>query len=158
MNAPMPTLQGTLTDEVASMVAFIKLLTREQHALTDGDTEALGPIGEEKAALVDRLNLYGEQRNKQLAAAGLGADRLGMEAWLAANPKDAAVRQQWARLKACVNEARELNLLNGKLIALRLQANQQVLGALLSTQNQNNLYGRDGQPTQLSGRRIIDAV
>ena len=154
----MPTLQGTLADEVSAMVEFIKLLTREQQALSAGDTEALGPIGEEKATLVDRLNRLGEQRNKLLVAAGMGADRLGMEAWLAANPKDAAVRQQWARLKSCVNEARELNLLNGKLIALRLQANQQVLGALLSGQNQNNLYGRDGQPAQLSGRRIIDAA
>lgn len=160
MNAPTPTLKALLEGETALMARFIALLEREQTALKVGDTEVLEGLGAEKVALVGELNQVGEARNRLLSAAGLGQDRVGVEAWMARNPKDFAVQQLWSRLKSSVVEAKELNLLNGKLIALRLQHNQQALGALLSssTSPQNNLYGPDGQPTQLTGRRIIDAA
>lgn len=160
MNQATISLKSLLEGELAQMGDFIKLLTEEQSALTAGDTEALEALSATKVALVQTLNRSGEARNVALRSAGLENDRPGVEAWIRGNPKDLAVQQLWNSLKVAVVEARELNLLNGKLIAMRLQHNQQTLSALLSSSAtpQSNLYGPDGQPTQLSGRRIIDAA
>lgn len=159
MTQTSTSLNSLLAGELTQMGEFIKLLEQEQSALTAGDTETLESLSSTKVALAQALNGVGEARNAILKRAGLPNDRLGVEAWIRSNPKDVAVQRLWNGLKAAVAEARELNLLNGKLIAMRLQHNQQALSALLSTSSpQNNLYGPDGQPTQLSGRRIIDAA
>jgi len=160
MTTSLPPLQSLLEQEGTVMGQFIQLLQTEQLALKDGKTDELEALDAQKAALVAKLNEQGELRNQFLRGAKLAPDREGVEAWIQANPKDFAVRQQWGRLKSAVVEARELNLLNGKLIAMRLQHNQQLLGALLSSSGtpQTNLYGPNGQPAQLSGRRIIDAA
>lgn len=159
MPSPIPSLQSLLAGETAAMDQFISILEREQAALQAGNTDVLGELGAEKVALVATLNKIGEERNVLLRSSGLPPDRVGVETWISRNAADASVPQLWNHLKASVNKARELNLLNGKLIALRMDHNQQLLGALLSSHSQSNkLYGPDGQPAQLSGRRIIDSA
>lgn len=159
MQTPAPSLHSLLAGETTAMDEFIRLLEQEQAALQAGNTEALGELGAQKVTLVGKLNKIGEERNLLLKASGLPPDRVGVETWISRNGADTAVPQLWNRLKACVSKARELNLLNGKLIAMRMEHNQQLLGALLSSHSQSNkLYGPDGQPAQLSGRRIIDSA
>lgn len=159
MSDAISSLPDLLATEAGLMESFVTLLHQEQDAIKSGDTQAMEHITPDKMALVDRLNRQGESRNHFLTACGLQHDRAGIDAWLASNPKEIRVASMWGKLKELVMEARELNLLNGKLIAMRLQHNQQALSALLSTSSpQSNLYGPNGQPTQLSGRRIIDAA
>ncbi|HJW02130.1 MAG TPA: flagellar protein FlgN [Azospira sp.] len=156
---PPPVLLSLLQSEVQAMGEFVTILKREQELLTRGETDPLPELAESKGPLVARLNGLDNQRSQLLNAAGLGADSAGMEAWLRQHPQEFACQAAWARLKDVVTEARELNQLNGKLINLRMQHNNQALSALISASGQNNtLYGPDGQPAQLSGRRIIDAA
>lgn len=141
------------------MGEFVTILKHEQELLTRGETDPLPELAESKAPLVVRLNSLDNQRSQALNAAGFGADSTGMEAWLQQHSQEFACQAAWIQLKDVVAEARELNQLNGKLIALRMQHNNQTLNALISASGQNNsLYGPDGQPAQLSGRRIIDAA
>lgn len=152
-------LLALLQSEVLAMGEFVTLLQREQECLTRGETDPLPELAEAKAPLVARLNGLDNQRSQALEAAGLTADSSGMESWLRQQPGESVCQATWTRLKDVVAEARELNQLNGKLISLRLQNNHQALSALMSASGQgNSLYGRDGQPAQLSGRRIIDAA
>lgn len=152
-------LPDLLAAEAGLMEAFIGLLQQEQEAIKGGDAQALEHLTPEKMLLVGKLNGQSEQRNQLLSACGLQHDRIGVEGWLANNPKETRVAGLWEKLKKQVAEAKELNLLNGKLIAVRMQHNQTLLNALVAPAvPQNNLYGPDGQPTQLTGRRIIDAA
>lgn len=55
-----------------------------------------------------------------------------------------------------VSEACALNEANGKLIALRLQHNQQALNVLMAAANTASTYGPDGQQQQPGlGSRIL---
>jgi flagella synthesis protein FlgN len=67
-----------------------------------------------------------------------------MEAWLA-TPAGTAGRESWTKLLILATEARELNQINGQLIALHMQNNQQALAVLMAAANQAMTYGPDGQ-------------
>jgi flagella synthesis protein FlgN len=72
-----------------------------------------------------------------------------MAAWLTA-AADPAAQAAWSALLQLAGQARDLNALNGKLIAERLRHNQQALAILLAAGDQAALYGPDGQ-TRLAG-------
>lgn len=154
----MPPLAETLAREAALVRAFIACLGDEQEALKQGDVQALPAITARKSALAAQLNATEGERNVLLGQQGYAGDRDGMQAWLAANRNDRATAREWAGLLRAAAEARELNEINGRLIAMRLQATNQALEALSQEARSSTLYGPDGQSTQRTGSRIIDAA
>lgn len=151
-------LLSLLGAEAEAVEQFIALLQKEQTALQEGKTDDLPAIADAKAPLTNRLNELAVHRNQALAMAGLPPDREGIETWLQRYPST-EMSNAWERLHRAIAEARELNELNGKLITLRMQYTNQALSALMVAQRQSGmLYGPDGQPSQFSGRRIIDAA
>lgn len=60
-----------------------------------------------------------------------------------------------AQYRDLVSAASALNEANGKLIALRLQHNQQALNVLLAAANTVATYGPDGQQQSGVGSRIL---
>lgn len=131
------------------------VLQQEQQALVAGDIDKLTPVVEEKTRLASSLNRFAEQRQRLISASGLPNDRSGVEAWLASqvlSPKD---RADWRKLLALTGEAQTLNESNGKLIAMRMQHNQQSLNVLLSAANQATLYGPDGQTKPTGGGHLF---
>lgn len=154
----MPGLAELLAAEVKLVESFIECLTAEQEALKVGDVETLTGINTRKPGLADQLNRLEDERNAVLKQAGLSADRQGVAGWLARNRQDRAAAQAWDRLMKLAGKARELNNLNGQLIAIRMQATNQALATLTQQAQRSTLYGRDGQTTLRTGSRIIDAA
>lgn len=138
-------LSAILADELAALREFSALLQEEQSALIDGKGDNLVALIEKKSALATRLTDCARRREDVLASLELAPGRAGMEAWLAAAPANAAARNNWRELLPLAAETRRLNELNGKLIGLRLQHNQQALVALMSATEQAMTYGPDGQ-------------
>lgn len=136
---------------MAALREFIAVLKQEQQVLVAGDIDRLMPLVDQKSSIAARLGRFAEIRNKALTAAGLTSDRAGIEAWLKGRQMNTTVRGNWKKLLALTAEAQPLNETNGKLIAMRLQHNQQALNVLLAASNQAILYGPDGQ-TKTSGR------
>ena len=149
---------GSLKDELVALREFIAALQQEQQALIAGDIEKLSPLVEEKTRLAASLNRYSEQRQRLIRAAGLPNDRSGLEAWLERQPLQAQDRANWKKLLALTGEAQALNESNGKLIAMRIQHNQQALNVLLSAANQTSLYGPDGQTKPSGGGHLFGRV
>ncbi len=147
-----------LTDEALCVGQFVELLKDEQKSLAKGASDELPALAESKAKLAPTLGSLAAQRNEVLAKEGLAVDRPGIEAWCAKHPKDPAVALAWAKIIALASEARELNRVNGELIALRMQYNAKALEALRGGANPLDLYGPDGQSTAFGGRRINDSV
>ena len=154
----MPGIADLLAKETSLVSTFIGALGEEQVALTHGNIEVLAQISSRKTDLAAQLNDLETERNAALAKAGFAAGRQGTEAWLASQGIGAAAALQWAQLLKLAGDARELNILNGKLIALRLQATNQALAILSQEAQKTGLYGPDGQAAQLTGSRIIDAA
>lgn len=152
--ASTPSIGDALGEEIARLQEFVGLLQREQQLLGGSDTEALLALSENKNALANLLAELSRARDQRLKALGLAAGREGMQAWLSRNAKDGE-RRAWARLLELATTARDLNALNGKLIGMRMQHNQQVLTALLSAADNAATYGPDGQQQAGLGGRIL---
>lgn len=155
---PSLPLQNLLVEEVAQLRDFLVLLDKEQQALVGGDVEGLLPLAAEKNDLLGRLAQLGEARGKALLAAGLAADRQGMEGWLERHAEPGGAKRVWQELLALAGKASALNQINGKLIATRLANNQQALSTLMAAANQAALYGPDGQARPVGGGRSLGSV
>ncbi len=148
------TLGETLGAEISKLKEFIVLLKREQDFLKAGDTESLLPLIDTKTLLSNALASYAAARENALKQFGLPAGRSGMEDWLSRHGQ-AAHQQAWQTLLALAGEARELNILNGKLIGLHMSHNQQAFNALMGATDRAMTYGPDGQQHTGGGGRIL---
>lgn len=152
-------LARSLTEELQEIGAFLELLKQEQELLaTGGNVDVLLPLVEKKSGFATRLAALSGHRDRLLVEAGLESGRAGMEALIAAGAATAAVASQWQKLLALAKEARTLNDTNGKLIARRLQHNQQALEALLSAADRAATYGPDGQQRSGGGGRFLGSA
>ncbi len=154
----MPALADIIAAEADVVSAFVVLLKEEQEVLKAGSADALPGIVERKTATALKLSPLTAARNAEFSRAGAATNRVGIEAWLTKLPPDDAVCRNWQRLQILAEEARELNRVNGQLIQLRMQTNNQALEALLAAANRQDLYGADGQAATGSTRRIIDSA
>ena len=143
-----------LHKEVAQLQAFVELLKQEQALLKSESGEALLALVETKNALAAELGQQAQGREQQLAALGLPAGRAGMTDWLDRHARPAE-RPLWDTFLKLAGEARDLNLLNGKLIGLHMQHNQQALAALTAAADRATTYGPDGQQQSSVGSRIL---
>lgn len=154
----MPALAELFASEAQLVELFIAALEDEQEALKKGDVAALGAIDARKGDLVAKLNAAEGERDAILKPAGCSASREGMRSWLAKNPSDGIAVREWGKLMKLAAKARELNRLNGELIAMRLQATNQALATLTQRAQRSALYGPDGHTAQNTGSRIIDSA
>lgn len=145
-------------DELAALRGFVAVLQQEQQALVAGELDRLMPLVKEKTELAARLGQFAEQRTQMLSAAALPPDRAGMESWLARLAPADSAHAAWKSLLSLNAEAQALNESNGKLIAMRMQHNQQALNVLLAAANQATLYGPDGQTKPSGGGRLFGAA
>lgn len=124
---------------------FVDILQREQRALTDGHTDSLMTLAEEKVKYAERLAALNKDRDIRLRAAGLGEGSVGMKAWRALGNIGPKTQNDLATVIELAKESRRLNDLNRQLVADRMQHNQQAMNVLLSAAKQSTLYGPDGQ-------------
>lgn len=146
-----------LRNEHATMTELLDLLKQEQQYLVSADTAALEQATPAKTALVGRMAAASKERHQALAAAGLPAADASMEQWIAGSG-DAEAPTLWQSLLDLTHEAKELNRVNGMLIARHIANNQNLLNAMRQPAGgaDTAVYGPSGQ-TQAGGpsRRFV---
>ncbi len=123
---------------------LMAVLTREQGHLVKLEVDAVEAILEEKSVLLQALNLSCRTRYEALAAKGFDANEAGMEAWIQKQAKN-DISVAWANFQNALNQAKELNRLNGLLISKHFNRNQELLNHLQGNSSDSAVYGRDGQ-------------
>ncbi len=156
----MPTLESLLQEARDTLGEFLAAIHAERQCLNGSDSTTLAETTSRKSALANRLAEIDTQRDAVLGAKGLSAGRKGIETWLETLPLAAgrASRAAWLSVLERAAEARRENDLNGKLIAARLQQNQQALGVLLGETGDAGTYGADGQHNTQGGRRTLGSA
>jgi len=147
-----------LREEEGALRVFLDLLRHERQALLDGDAETLQEITSGKSAASQRLDQIEKRRKDLQAEAGVAPGKAGFETWLAQQAGSSSLHSAWQSLLRLAEQARDLNLGNGGLIALRMQHNQQALAVLLGSGEQTALYGADGQTRTGGAGRSLGAV
>jgi len=153
-------LTQLLTHEAEVVARFVELLENEQAELQAGRIENLESIVTAKAPLVQELNQLAETRSRLITSAGYTMDRSGMTALLASCTHTESKRM-WEQLQAQARQARQLNELNGRLIAQHLQSTNGALQVLLQRTPRHvlDVYGPNGQKLDTpTGSRLIDSV
>lgn len=155
---PDPVIGQRLAEELGELQQFCKALDTERGVLEKGQADKLPALVQETSRLATRLGHLLSEREQALTQMGFESGRRGMEAWLAQRPHDAGVQAAWQQLLSLAEEARRLQALNGKLIAVQLQHTQQALAALMSASGRPITYGPDGQQRVGGGGRALGSA
>ena len=156
---PIVTPSTTLPEEQQLMSYMLTLLKKEQASLVDAHADGVAEVTQHKSDVVSQLAALARLRHSALASAGFAAGETGMEPWLAASA-DASARTTWDDLLTLTRDAKELNRVNGMLVARQLAHNQTVLNAMRTPANgaapEAGLYGPGGQTSGFGpSRRFV---
>jgi flagella synthesis protein FlgN len=132
------------------------LLSREQVSLVEADIDAVETLLDEKSALLQRISASAQLRYQALSKAGFQANENGMKSWVDAQA-DTKQSILWQDFQNTLEQAKELNRVNGQLINKHFNRNQQFLNQLQGKSN-NNMYGPNGQASAHSYLRNSLAV
>lgn len=131
-------------EDARLMSEFLKLLEREQQSLITNEAAEIEAIVGVKSALLQQVNETAKKRYAVLAGAHFEANENGMVAWVIeqADPK---VKKRWDAFQQLLVRAKEMNRLNGLLIAKHFNRNRQMLQGLQNAFKSNDVYGKNGQ-------------
>ena len=147
----------TVRDELALFATLMELMKQEQQFLVSANTDALSAITPQKAQLVTQMAALSKQRHGYLVAAGLAPNDASMQVWIDQSG-DRAASDLWQDLLAITREAKEINRVNGMLIAKQLTNNQTIINAMRTPSGAADtaVYGPTGQTSSTAtSRRVI---
>lgn len=129
-----------LETECALLRAFLELLEAEQAALVAGDIERAAILAQEKSVRADELERLAEARRRYLDSRA--SPSAGVHS---PESPDNGIEAAWHEVLSLAAQAREVNRVNGLLIARRLSHSQRALALLYGTAAHSDLYGPDGR-------------
>lgn len=125
---------------------LLRLLAREQTKLVRASIEELESLLEEKAQLIQRMSTTAQQRYDLLTQNGLPGNESGMARWVHSQ-KSSKLEESWRMFQTTLNQAKEINRVNGLLINKHFNRNQELLNLMQGNQSSVSLYGANGQAT-----------
>jgi flagella synthesis protein FlgN len=147
---PSTSIKKVSFEQDAQLVnSLLETLSREQTSLVKADIDAIEAIIEEKAVLLQNINSSAKSRYAALAANGFEPSELGMMDWIKHQAKP-AINELWEGFQKTLNQAKEMNRLNGMLINKHFNRNQQLLNHLQGNSSARDVYGKNGQATSQS--------
>lgn len=156
MYAPGTGPADSLDEERAAAHSLVQLLKQEQTHLVNADVEGLSRLTEEKAGIAAQMSELAKRRHRMLAAAGFDASESGMQAWVNSPAASTAAGASWNALLDLAQSAKELNRVNGLLIAQHMGRNQAALNILHGNAQGGSFYGPNGQSTtKIGSRRLV---
>lgn len=149
-----PTSNSAITFEQDAKLVnnLLEVLTREQSSLVIADIDAIETAMEEKSFLLQSISTTANSRYAILAANGFEANESGMLAWLK-HQAQPVLLEAWVHFQKLINQAKEMNRLNGLLINKHFNRNQQLLNHLQGNSANGGVYGKNGQAKSQSSAR-----
>lgn len=142
-------LSRLLNEQRERLEALSRLLAEEQERLIAGriDGEALTRIAGEKSRLLAALEVSEASRLRVQGRLGYSPDASGASQAAA----DAGCLMHWQALLELAADTARANERNGRLVALRMQHNRELLDYLQRIA-EKRVYTADGRPRADSGR------
>ncbi len=148
-------LARLVRDEHLQLAGFVELLKQEEALLVENSIDPLLTLASEKTERYRGLQRLSDERVVLFARMGIPVSGNAIRATLSPDPEALAL---WNEVVDLAREAHRRNALNGRLIAERLQNNQQALTTLLMAAEQPQIYGPDGQARPTGGSRHLGSV
>jgi flagella synthesis protein FlgN len=157
MNLSTSIKQISFEQDAQLVSNLLETLSREQTSLVVADIDSIEALIEEKSVLLQSINLTAKSRYAALAANGFEPSEVGMMAWLKHQAKP-AFNERWESFQKTLNQAKEMNRLNGMLINKHFNRNQQLLQHLQGNSSTSDVYGKNGQAksqSQVRGSLVV---
>lgn len=143
-----PTTQRDVLQQDIQLLQQIQslLLTEQQH-LERGEAWALPELTESKQNLTAEMDRRYAQRGPQLRELGLPSTMVGMREWMyrkQSTSLKADFERHWNQFLTLINEIKQLNQMNGRLIEMHLQQIESRLKNLSKASAADQVYGADG--------------
>jgi flagellar biosynthesis protein FlgN len=151
---------STLFDQDAKLLNdLVALLSKEQASLVNMDIDVIESILDEKSALIKQITESSKVRHQALGKAGFDANENGMATWIRANAKQKE-EVSWKAFQAQLEQAKELNRVNGQMINQHFKRNQQALNQLQGKAPHAGagVYGPNGQTSTHNHTRSMLSV
>ncbi|MGB5623214.1 MAG: flagellar protein FlgN [Gammaproteobacteria bacterium] len=133
-----------LDEEIRVATALLGILRDEREILKQRDMQALSRSGEAKHRVLAELDALDKDRLGLAELAGIPSDREGFGDFLESLHQGDGIRLRWHRMVGLLEECRERNEANGRLVALQRSHVEKALAALRGVDKQPSLYGPDG--------------
>lgn len=150
------TLLQQLIGDIGIARRLLELTEQEFQALSERDLAELESILTQKQPLLALLGQHGTERSQWLSELGLSSDRAGLEAFAASSPLGKELIEQAETLESTLNNCRDSNERNGRLI----RANRAAIGSTLDILQGTNsttpgLYDNRGGTAKISQQRPL---
>ncbi|MBI4292032.1 MAG: flagellar protein FlgN [Betaproteobacteria bacterium] len=142
----------SLSAESARIEALLQILRQEQAALLAHEFERVSAFALAKNEHLAALGSLAEARGVNLRLKGLSSDLTGMNTLVAGTE---VLRGPWQRLLRLAQEARQANLVNGRLINAQMHFTSGALSVLHQTSIRFATYGADGQKSAAPAHRAL---
>lgn len=150
-NAPLLHL---ITEDIDAAQRLLQLIEDEFQALEARDLEHLQRLLDAKLPLLQQLEQNGKQRSQLLVNAGVSGDREGLATLLALGSVEEQTLARSDELGALLENCKQANLRNGRIIRNSQQATGRLLD-ILRGQDTPSLYDRRGSATQSTRQRPL---
>jgi flagella synthesis protein FlgN len=135
-----------------------ELLEEERRLLETRQQDKLQQVIDEKAAAIDTLNYHAKERATLLQSLSLPPTLDGWDNFLQRNTQTLPLRDAWYALSKKVEHCRELNEINGKLIARSQQTVNHLLTLMRGNTPTPSLYNAKGGQSQLTSSFTVTKV
>ena len=136
-------VQKLISGDINACKALLALLEKEQAQLKERDIEALSQIIEEKAPLLSQLEQSAEVRSAWARSQNV---QDVAQAWqsLLTQLDSEKLTEDWRRLKVLLQQCKEKNEVNGKMLIRNQKVFARLLDILRGQNTANDLYNATG--------------
>ena len=144
-----------ITQDSTALTQLKQLLERERSQLEQRQSDQLATIIEQKAILLDQLNLNSKRRQEVLEANQMDTNAAGWDCFLALNNAPESVRSSWQQVTQQFGDCQAMNEINGKMIARSQQTLNQLLNLLRGKVAAPSLYTAQGGKAHTSSSYTV---
>jgi len=141
-------------DDIGTAQRLLELIDAEFQAMGERDLPRLEQILGEKIPLLGLLEQHGGARSQLLANQQLSADRAGLEALAARSPNGTELLARSDELNRLLEQCRDANQRNGRLIRSNQASLKSVLGILRGGETPG-LYDSRGGTARIAQQRPL---
>lgn len=141
-------------EDIGTAQRLLELIDAEFQAMGERDLPRLEQILGEKLPLLGLLEQHGTARSQLLAAQQLSADRAGLEALASRSADGTELLSRSDELNALLEQCRDANQRNGRLIRANQASLKSVLGILRGGETPG-LYDSRGGAARIAQQRPL---
>lgn len=124
-----------------------ELLEKERHALETSNAKMSQELLTEKTTLLQSLEQNAMQRRQLLLSQGMEANQEGVVAFFETLPESLSqkIKPRWETLQSQMQNCKDSNAVNGKIIHRSRQQIDTLLGLLQGNENSGKIYTHSGK-------------